>query len=80
MTDLGYCNAAYCDRPAVAYVFGTTTGTSPRVTFITGPRAAELAASWPTALRCLDCAHHEVDLTIAGVRTPSGQVHPEESL
>lgn len=67
--DLGPCQSGYCDRPAVAYV-SRTAGRSPRFLVILGRRAEQLAdgiegAGSPLALRCLDCAHDELDAVVA---------------
>lgn len=68
--DLGPCQAGYCDRPAVAYV-SRTLGSSPRFLVLLGRRAEDLSAGIegvgsPLALRCLDCAHDELDKAVGG--------------
>lgn len=66
MTDLGQCMDGFCTRDAAVYVVGPTLGTSPRITVIAGPRAAELAASSTGALnlRCEECAMFEVERVV----------------
>jgi hypothetical protein len=75
--DLGPCEAAWCFRPAVAYVSGPTLGRSPRVTVIAGERAAQLAAANTGldtygALRCVDCVLAAVEDCVGHV--PAGPV------
>lgn len=64
VVDLGLCNSGYCDREAVAYVVRRRG----RVLVILGKRAKELSSEWPDALRCLDCAHHELDIALGAER------------
>lgn len=61
--NLGLCNSGYCDSPAVAYV-SRRRGPSGRVLIILGARAQQIGANEPLALRCLDCAHHELDIAL----------------
>jgi hypothetical protein len=68
-TDIGTCGTGYCDRPAVAYVARTnvTKTSGGRLLTIVGRRADQLANTGNgalggvTDLRCLDCAHDELD-------------------
>lgn len=61
------CGNDICGRPGVVYMAGPTLGSSPRLTFIAGKRAAELATPHPDnvcgplQLRCWDCAGHALD-------------------
>ena len=69
-TGLGPCQSGYCDRPAVAYL-SRTLGPPPRFLVILGRRAEELSGGIegmgsPLALRCLDCAHDELDRAVRG--------------
>jgi hypothetical protein len=67
--EIGTCGVAYCDRPAVAYVSrtGVTRTSGGRLLTIVGSRADWLANTGTgevggvTDLRCLDCAHDELD-------------------
>lgn len=71
--DLGLCEAAWCWRPAVAYVSGPTLGRSPRLTVIAGERAAVLAGGRTYgALRCVDCVLAAVEDCVGHV--PAGPV------
>lgn len=69
---LGWCQSGYCDRPAVAYVTRMA-GPSPRFLAVLGHRGEQLAAGVegsgsPLGLRCLDCAHDELDTAVDGQR------------
>lgn len=63
---LDQCARPWCFRDGVAYVYATV-GASARITVVTGPRAAELAAtpgSGVPGVRCLDCALDDVQAAI----------------
>ena len=83
MADLGSCAAAYCDRPASVFMAGPTAGSSPRLTFISGDRAALLGAAndlhGVLQLRCADCAVGELEALAAIARShstkPTGDDH-----
>lgn len=62
------CGSPYCDQPGLVYV-ARTLGASGRLTVITGDRAEQLGSANPVEVRCIDCAHHEMDLLIADLPT-----------
>lgn len=73
MIDLGPCMDGWCDRPAVVYLAGPYTGSSPRITVIAGPRAAQLATGdGVTHVRCVECALFAVE-RVAYDLTPTTQ-------
>lgn len=59
--DLGMCGKYPCDRDGVVYV-ARYRG---RVVVILGIRAGQLGERGPLEVRCLDCAHDELDLALA---------------
>lgn len=70
--EIGTCGMGYCDRPAVAYVSRTvvTRTGGGRLLTIVGRRADWLAHTGSAELggavqlRCLECAHHELDVLL----------------
>ena len=58
----------YCDRPSVAYVFGSRG----RTTVVVGHRATELSEQFPDNARCAEHALDAVEkvMEIALARTP----------
>ena len=64
-TKLG-CGSPYCDQPGLVYV-ARSLGESGRLTVIKGDRAEQLGSAYPLEMRCIDCAHHELDLLIGSL-------------
>jgi hypothetical protein len=58
------CGSPYCDRPGRLYVARTAAVGGGRLTTVAGERAEQLGSVYPLEMRCIDCAHHELDLLI----------------